>query len=85
MLNTQVTTLPYDDMYEALIEAHQGLSTEQSHIMNARLVLLLSNHIGDLAVLKQAYQLARGQDAAALQQPDAGKRAITPVAPTHAA
>ena len=85
MLNTQVTTLPYDDMYEALIEAHQGLSTEQSHIMNARLVLLLSNHIGDLAVLKQAYQLARGQDAAALQQRDAGKRAITPVAPTHAA
>lgn len=85
MLNTQVTTLPYDDMYEALIEAHQGLSTEQSHIMNARLVLLLSNHIGDLGVLKQAYQLARGQDGAASQQPDAGKRAITPVAPTHAA
>lgn len=85
MLNTQVTQLPYDDMYEALIEAHQGLSTEQSHVMNARLVLLLSNHIGDLAVLKQAYQLARGQDAAAAQPPDAGKRAIMPVAPTHAA
>ncbi|MCX7250398.1 MAG: DUF2783 domain-containing protein [Burkholderiales bacterium] len=85
MLNTQVTQLPYDDMYEALIEAHQGLSTEQSHVMNARLVLLLSNHIGDLAVLKQAYQLARGQEAAASQQPEAGKRAITPVAPVHAA
>lgn len=85
MLNTQVTTLPYDDMYEALIEAHQGLSTEQSHVMNARLVLLLSNHIGDLGVLKQAYQLARGQDGAASQQPEAGKRAITPVVPTHAA
>lgn len=85
MLNTQATQLPYDDMYEALIEAHQGLSTEQSHVMNARLVLLLSNHIGDLAVLKQAYQLARGQDAAAVLSPDAGKRAIMPVAPTHAA
>ena len=84
MLNTQVTQLPYDDLYEALIEAHQGLSTEDSHVMNARLVLLLSNHIGDLAVLKQAYQLARGQEAAASQQPEAGKRAITPVAPTHA-
>jgi len=30
-----------DDFYEALIEAHQGLSTEESHAFNARLVLLL--------------------------------------------
>ena len=84
-LNTQARDFAYDDFYEALIATHQGLSTEDSHALNARLVLLLSNHIGDLAVLKQAYQLARGQDAAASQQPDAGKRAITPVAPTHAA
>ena len=60
-------------------------SSWPSRLRCCRLVLLLSNHIGDLAVLKQAYQLARGQDAAASQQPDAGKRAITPVAPTHAA
>lgn len=85
MLNTQVTALNYDDMYQALIEAHQGLSTEQSHVMNARLVLLLANHISDLHVLKQAFQFARGQDASPLQPAGADKKAITPVAPTHAA
>jgi hypothetical protein len=37
-----------DDFYEALIEAHQGLSTEESHAFNARLVLVLANHIGSL-------------------------------------
>jgi hypothetical protein len=49
-----------DDFYEALIEAHQGLPTAESHALNARLVLLLCNHIGSLAVLKQALQAARG-------------------------
>ncbi len=48
-----------DDFYEALIEAHQGLSTEQSHAMNARLVLLLANHIGALPVLREALAAAR--------------------------
>ncbi len=52
MLNTQSTLASYDDFYEALLTAHQGLSTEESHAMNARLVLLLSNHIGDLRVLR---------------------------------
>ena len=84
MLNTQVTALNYDDMYQALIEAHQGLSTEQSHVMNARLVLLLANHISDLDVLKQAFKLARGQETAPPQQASADRKAITPVAPVHA-
>ncbi|SFM34001.1 DUF2783 domain-containing protein [Variovorax sp. OV329] len=48
-----------DDFYEALIEAHQGLSTEQSHALNARLVLLLANHIGALPVLREALAAAR--------------------------
>ncbi len=48
-----------DDFYEALIDAHQGLSTPQSHALNARLVLLLANHIGALPVLRQALQAAR--------------------------
>lgn len=48
-----------DDFYEALIEAHQGLSTEESHALNARLVLLLANHIGSLPVLRQALAAAR--------------------------
>jgi hypothetical protein len=48
-----------DDFYEALIEAHQGLSAEQSHALNARLVLLLANHIGATVVLRQALEAAR--------------------------
>lgn len=48
-----------DDFYEALIEAHRGLSTAQSHALNARLVLLLANHIGDTAVLRQALRAAQ--------------------------
>ena len=50
---------PPDDFYEALIDAHQGLSTEESHAFNARLVLVLANHIGQLAVLRQAFEAAR--------------------------
>jgi hypothetical protein len=47
-----------DDFYEALIEAHQGLCTDESHALNARLVLALANHIGSLPVLRQAFAAA---------------------------
>ena len=50
---------PGDDFYEALIETHRGLSDEQSRLVNARLVLLLANHIGDLRVLREALAAAR--------------------------
>ena len=50
---------PGDAFYEALVVAHQGLSDAQSELMNARLVLLLANHIGDLSVLREALLLAR--------------------------
>ena len=49
-----------DDFYEALIDAHRDLSNEQSQALNARLVLLLANHIGSFDVLKQALFAARG-------------------------
>ncbi len=49
-----------DDFYEALIDTHRDLSAEQSQALNARLVLLLANHIGDFGVLKQALLAARG-------------------------
>lgn len=48
-----------DDFYEALIEAHRDLAPEASHALNARLILLLANHIGRLDVLKRALALAR--------------------------
>lgn len=48
-----------DHFYERLIDTHRGLGDEQSRLLNARLILLLANHIGDLAVLEQALAAAR--------------------------
>ena len=48
-----------DRFYEVLVAAHEGLSDAQSDLLQARLVLLLANHIGDLAVLEEALALAR--------------------------
>ena len=59
-LNTQANFNDTDGFYEALINAHQGLSEDESHALNARLILLLANHIGDLQVLSQALSAARG-------------------------
>ena len=59
MLNTQPNLQACDDFYEALIETHRDLSDEQSEALNARLILLLANHIGDIAVLREALALAR--------------------------
>lgn len=50
-----------DDFYEALIEAHQGLSTEESHAFNARLVLVLANHVGATSVLREALAAAAAE------------------------
>lgn len=61
LLNTRANLPACDDFYEALLAAHQGLSPEESHAMNARLVLLLANHIGDLAVVQEALHVARGR------------------------
>jgi hypothetical protein len=48
-----------DRAYRALIEAHRGLSDEDSAALNSRLVLILANHIGDQAVLQEAIDLAK--------------------------
>ncbi len=48
-----------DPFYEALIETHRDLDEAQSHALNARLVLLLANHIGRQDVLLQALKAAR--------------------------
>ena len=50
---------PGDDSYEALIDAHRGLTETPSRAVNARLILLLANHIGDLRVLGEALVAAR--------------------------
>ncbi len=48
-----------DDFYEALIHAHRDLTDAQSHALNAKLVLLLANHVGSFGVVEQALQAAR--------------------------
>jgi hypothetical protein len=58
MLNTEFNLESGDDFYEALIDAHRDLTPAQSHELNAKLVLLLANHIGRLDVLRQALKAA---------------------------
>jgi hypothetical protein len=50
---------PGDDFYESLIDTHRDLSDEQSAMVNAKLVLLLANHVGDITVLREAMRIAR--------------------------
>ena len=59
MLNTNPNIAAPDDFYEELIELHRDLTEEQSALVNAKLVLLLANHVGDLAVLREAMRAAR--------------------------
>jgi len=49
-----------DDFYEALIDAHRDLDADRSQALNARLILLLANHIGSQRVLLDALAAARG-------------------------
>jgi hypothetical protein len=48
-----------DDFYAALLAAHAGLTDAQSHALNARLVLMLANELGDVARLKSLLREAR--------------------------
>ena len=48
-----------DQFYERLLDAHQGLTREQSELLNARLVLLLANQVGDVKVLAECIEAAR--------------------------
>jgi hypothetical protein len=48
-----------DDAFRAIVEAHRGLSDEQSADLDAALVLILANHIGDIGVLREALLLAK--------------------------
>ena len=52
-----------DDLYAELLAMHEGLSKEESDAVNARLILLLMNHIADRTVLRQAMAAARAPGA----------------------
>ena len=70
MLNTDPNIVAPDDFYEALLNIHRDLTDAQSTLVNARLILLLANHVGDPAVLREAMQVAR---AGVLADPEAGR------------
>lgn len=48
-----------DQLYEALMNAHEGLSPQASQALNARLILLMANHIGDAKTVKALLALAK--------------------------
>ena len=57
-----------DDAFRAVVEAHRGLNDEQSADLDAALVLILANHIGDIDLLREAIALARHRMIEASQQ-----------------
>ena len=50
-LRTEPGVAGPDDFYARLIELHEGQSSEQSHKINAKVILMLANHVGDTDVL----------------------------------
>ncbi|MBR1138994.1 MULTISPECIES: DUF2783 domain-containing protein [Bradyrhizobium] len=57
-----------DDAFRAVVEAHRGLSEKDSADLDAALVLILANHIGDITVLREAITLAKGRMIDSVQQ-----------------
>ena len=48
-----------DDVYNLIVDAHRGLDEAQCRAFDARLILLLANHVGDEAVIREAVDAAR--------------------------
>ena len=58
-LSTRSNFAKPDDAFRMIVEAHRGLDDAQSADLDAALMLILANHIGDLDVLREAIDLAR--------------------------
>ena len=58
-LNTEPNIARPDDFYQVLIDTHRDLTEEQSRDVNAKLILLLANHVGDMEILREAMTIAR--------------------------
>jgi len=67
-LSTDSNFAKPDDAFRAVVEAHRGLSDAESADLDAALVLILANHIGDIGVLREAIALARRSTADQQQQ-----------------
>ncbi|MCC0032582.1 MAG: DUF2783 domain-containing protein [Brucellaceae bacterium] len=61
-LNTAPNVARPDDFYAALLVAHEGLTKAESDAFNARLILILANHAGDMDVLQEALAAASGAE-----------------------
>ena len=70
-LDTKPRIARPDDFYEALIEAHLGLDDNESMKLNAKLVLILANQVGDMDMLLEAIAMARC-NASTLEEKKAG-------------
>ena len=70
-LNVEPNLEDFDGFYELLVDTHQDLTEAQSTMLNGQLILLLSNHIGDLSVLREAMTMARRNAQAAVPAPAA--------------
>ena len=60
-LRTEPALADPDALYAALMDAHRGLDDAASRKLDAKLVLLLANHVGDLAVVREAIEAALGR------------------------
>ena len=58
-MKTEAQWSDADGFYELLLDAHHGLSQAQSEALNARLILLLANQIGDASVLAECIAAAQ--------------------------
>jgi hypothetical protein len=67
-LSTSSNFAKPDDAFRMIVESHRGLSDAQSADLDAALVLVLANHIGDLDVLREAIELAKRRSVGASQQ-----------------
>lgn len=58
-LETSLNIASPDDFYQALLDTHAGLTDQESEKLNAKLIMILANHIGDERVLYEALACAR--------------------------
>ncbi|HET8745641.1 MAG TPA: DUF2783 domain-containing protein [Ramlibacter sp.] len=58
-MRTQLNFQDADAFYEQLLDAHEDLSAEESAKLNARLILILANQVGDAKVLKECVEAAK--------------------------
>jgi hypothetical protein len=59
-LNTKPNIAAPDDFYADLLAVHEGLTKAESDALNARLVLILANHVGDRETLAEALESRQG-------------------------